>query len=174
VLVIESELPATGEGRALIAMLLGLGHRVAIIGAGFLETSGPAAEALAAMGVTLHGRPHVFSVEDLLLREAGLYRCVVLRGLVAVSAYGLVVRRHQPRARLLACLPDVTPGGQEELLALIGGLSADHIVTPSADTAQLLGQRLPGRAIQVVGLARDSEPTRLAMAALLGVQLPSV
>lgn len=173
VLVIESELPATAEGQALITMLLGLGHRVAVIGATSLETSGPAAEALTAMGVTLHGRPHVFSVEDLLLREAGLYRCVVLRGLVATSAYGLVVRRHQPRARLLACLPDVAPGGQDELLALIGGLSADHIITASADTAQLLGQRLPGRAVLVVGLARDSEPTRVTLAGLLGVQIQS-
>jgi hypothetical protein len=168
-LVIDAEQPVAPEKLALIRALQASGHRVAAIASAILPDRGP--EELTALGVVVHGAPLVFSVEDLLRREAGLYRCVVLFGFLAAAAYGLVARLHQPRARIVACLPGAPAFGPEDVMAVMAMLAADHIVVPGANSAEMLMRRVPGRPLHAVDLTQTDPAILRALAPAIGVRL---
>eukprot|EP01037_Dinobryon_pediforme_P010809 gene10809-10888_t len=98
-LLIDKDLLDTAAALTLVRALQSLGLRVAMAATADLRHDGATARSLAAMDVTVHGMPEHFTVEDILRRHRGLYRAVVLRGVPASSAYAVLARQHQPRAR---------------------------------------------------------------------------
>jgi glycosyltransferase involved in cell wall biosynthesis len=63
--------------------------------------------ALEALGVKTQLKPWVNSVEEVLERQAGAYRLVYLHRLSNASLYLWLVRKHQPRARIIYALADL-------------------------------------------------------------------
>ncbi len=167
-LVINAGLPQTPDALALVRALQTGGHRVAAIGSASLASDG--SDNLATLGVAVHGAPLVFSVEDLLRLEAGLYRCVVLCGFMQAASYGLVTRLHQPRARIVAILPGLPMTGQEDALAMMAMLAADQIVVPDVMAAQPLARRVPGRPLHQVDFTRPDAEILAAIAPAIGVR----
>jgi len=63
--------------------------------------------ALEALGVKAYLKPWVNSVEEVLERQSGAYRLVYLHRLSNASLYLWLVRKHQPRARVVYGLADL-------------------------------------------------------------------
>jgi hypothetical protein len=153
VLLIDQDLPDTHAALILIEALQAMGHRVAVVAWRELATHGATAKSLAAMGVTVHGMPGHFTVEDVLRRHRGLYRAVVLRGAQAASGYAVLARQHQPRARIVAMIGDPVRDRTDPLLHLGAALLADVVLVETEDQAARIRGQLAGRTVLVLPVA---------------------
>jgi glycosyltransferase involved in cell wall biosynthesis len=123
---------------------------------------------LESLGITCHAAPEVGSVEELLRDAADQYQLVYLHRLSVASAYAGLVRRYQPRARLIYSVADLhhlrlarqaavearpelarraAVLRRQELLAV---QQADAVITHSPVEAGLLAREAPGVQVQVV------------------------
>jgi hypothetical protein len=159
VLFIGFDLPAENAARAMLASLQALDMRVAVAAMRGLPTTGEAAEALTTAGVQVLGTPLLFSIEDLLGRHAGLFRVIVLHGVLAAAAYGMTARLHNPSARIVAWLDDPTKDAKASLAAQ---LLSDVVITGTAANAALFDQRIRGWPILIFDPA--AEPGERAQA----------
>lgn len=148
-LVVDTELPETATGLNLVLALQAMGHRVAVVATRDLRTNDAVTAALVEMEVTVLGAPEHFTVEDVLRRHRGLYRAVVLRG-VAASAYAVVSRQHQPRARIVAAPSDVARDRTDPLLTLGAALLADVMLVDTNEQAARIRGQLAGRSVLVL------------------------
>jgi hypothetical protein len=160
-LFIDLDLPDGPAERALLAGLQVLGLRVAVVAARGMVASGTVAEALREADILVQGAPLHFTVEDVLRRHAGEFRLVVMRGAIAASAYAMVARLHQPRARILAWLDDPA---QDPTAGIAAQLLADAVVTGTAETGAALARRVQGREVHVVPLDTDAAARDVALA----------
>jgi O-antigen biosynthesis protein len=144
-------------------------------------------EILEHAGITACHAPWHGSVEEVLRREANSFDIVYLhRAAVAASYLGLV-RRHQPRARLIYSVADLhhlrlaRQARAEErpeimelarrfrLVELRAAAAADAVITHSTHEAALLRQHLSGAQIHVVPWAVPCQPTAVPFAARHGL-----
>jgi O-antigen biosynthesis protein len=118
----------------------------------------------------------VSSVEEVLRRHAGSYDLVYLHRAQNALAYGGLVRRYQPRARLIYSVADLhflrvgrqaEVEGRPELAREAQALCqrevfamqlVDSVITHSAHEAALLGRIAPGLAVHVVPWAVTPRP----------------
>jgi hypothetical protein len=170
-LLIDRDLPDTGPALTLVQALQEMGLRVAVTATADLRHDGATAKSLEAMDVTVHGAPEHFTVEDILRRHRGLYRAVVLRGVPASSAYAVLARQHQPRARVLATLGDIVRDRADPILALGAALLADAVIVDTEDQATKLRTQLAGRSVFV--LSPDAT-TKIAVTVLGEAGIPSM
>jgi len=166
-LFIGFDLPAESAARAMVESLQALDMRLAVAAMCGLPTTGEAAEALTAAGVQVLGTPLLFSIEDLLGRHAGLFRVIVLHGVLAAAAYGITARLHNPSARIVAWLDDPTKDAKASLAAQ---LLSDVVVTGTADNAALFDQRIRGWPILIFDPA--AEPGERAEALARAIRPP--
>ena len=163
-LLIGFDLPASDAARAIVAGLQEQNMRVATAAMRGMPTTGEAAEALAAADVLVLGTPLLFSIEDLLGRHAGLFRVVVLHGVLAAAAYGVTARLHNPTARIVAWLDDPT---QDAKTALAAQLLSDVVVTDTVKHAALFDQRIRGWPIRIVDRTAAPQEQAAALARAL-------
>jgi hypothetical protein len=150
VLLIDQDLPDTQAALILVQALQAMGHRVAVVAVRELATHNATAKSLAAMGVTVHGMPLHFTVEDVLRRHRGLYRAVLMRGAQAASGYAVLARQHQPRARIVAMIGDPIRDRTDPLLHLGAALLADVVLVENEDQAARMRAQLAGRTVLVL------------------------
>jgi len=160
-LFIGFDLPAESAARAMVESLQALDMRLAVAAMCGLPTTGEAAEALTAAGVLVLGAPVLFSIEDLLGRHAGLFRVIVLHGVLAAAAYGITARLHNPGTRILAWLDDPT---EDPKASLAAQLLSDVVITGTAESAAIFDQRIRGWPIKVVDPKADPQEMAQAMA----------
>jgi hypothetical protein len=166
-LFIGFDLPAGEAAKAMVMGLQAQHMRVAAAAMRGLPTTGEAAEALTAAGVQVLGAPLLFSIEDLLGRHAGLFRVIMLHGVLAAAAYGITARLHNPGARIVAWLDDPT---QDAKASLAAQLLSDVVVTGTVANAALFDQRIRGWPIQIVD--PDAEPHERAQALANAIRPP--
>jgi hypothetical protein len=129
---------------------------------------GDATVALEAAGVICHAAPVVTSVENVLRWHQGMFDLVYLHRPDVALAYAGLVRRHQPRARLLYSVADLhflragrqaKIEGRPDLARFAHSLRerelltmrlADVVITHSTHEAALLAQLVPEVRVHVV------------------------
>ncbi|MDI4639962.1 glycosyltransferase family 4 protein [Rhodoblastus acidophilus] len=168
-LVIDDRLPDLARDAGSKAIV---SHMQSLQRLGFDVSFAPAdmrgdAGALEALGVTCHLKPWVNSVEEALERQRGAYRLVYLHRFSNASCYLALVRKFQPRARVIYSLADLhglrlareAAAEQRDDLArhsewlqqqeLWFAAQADAILTHSPVEREILQRRLPPRKIFV-------------------------
>ena len=131
-------------------------------------TGGPRAEALEQQGIACCNAPWFASIEELLHKETGLYDVVYLHRVTTAAAYALLVRQHQPRARLVYSVADLyhvrlarqaDAQGRPELMVEARQLRtqefwaaamADAVITHTPEEARLLKHFLPDANLHTV------------------------
>jgi glycosyltransferase involved in cell wall biosynthesis len=137
---------------------------------------GEAAAALERTGISVCHGPWFGSVEDVLRREAERYDVVYLHRVSIASAYAALVRRYQPRTRLIYSVADLHHlrlarqakyEDRPELLAEAGRVraqelwaahSADAVITHSSAEAGLLRQAIPAERVHVIAWSIPCRP----------------
>jgi hypothetical protein len=170
-LLIEPELSCAAPILALVRAVQALGHHVAMVAAN-MEEPPDSAETLRAMGVRVLARPMHFTVEDVLKRDAGLYRCVMFGGALVAAAHSVNTRLHHPRSRIIARLAPPQAGSSEFLLTTSALLTADIALAATQAHATQLSQLVQGRQIAVADLAADPDQLPHLLAPVLLVAKP--
>lgn len=171
-----------GSNAALqhIRSLQRLGYKVSFVPADNLSRHPPYTRQLQSTGVECLYAPFVPSVEDLLRSRAGQFDLVYLHRFSNASRYAPLVRRHQPRARIVYNVADLHHLRMEREAALLtdpvqaaaaaakaaemrrGELAAvqavDATLVHSAVEADLLAQALPEAPVHVVPWAYPLQP----------------
>ncbi len=163
-LFIGPGLPAEGTAHAMVRTLQALDLRVVAVAMRGLPGHGPVAEALAADGVLVQGKPLHHSVEDVLARHAPQFRLIVLQGAVTAACYGLLARVHHPQARIVTWLEDVT---RDTKAALAAQLLSDVVVVGSAPAAAECENRLRGGRVRVVAMTDEPALRAAALASAI-------
>jgi len=146
-LLMTGELPEAGFGRTLIKALQALNMQVAVVAVNGMPSSGLAAESLAKADVLVMGAPLYFTVEDVLARNAGLFKAVILEGPVLTAAYAVVSRLHQRGARVLSWIEN---GNLDPKLVMSAQLLSDGVITSEPAVAAALEQRVRGMPIVTI------------------------
>ena len=181
-LVVDERLPVPGRdagSNALLshaAALQRLGFAVTLVGTA-MQPGG--AEALTVQGFSCCTAPWYSCAEEVLRREADGFDLVYLHRMAIARDYIGLVRRHQPRARIIYSVADLhhlrltrqaeverrpelrTAARQVRAQELAAVWGADEVVTHSGVEAALLRQAVPDARVHVVPWSVAPRPTRV-------------
>lgn len=171
-LVLDATPPTPDQDAGSVAIM---SHMASLGRLGFIVTFACPAmsvagseDVLSAAGISWRVRPWFETVEEMLRKEAGLYALVYVHRVSIAAAYMVLIRRHQPRARVLYSVADLhhvriarqskveerpellAEARRIRLLELWACEMADAVITHSDAEAAYLRRRLPARAIHVV------------------------
>jgi glycosyltransferase involved in cell wall biosynthesis len=171
-----------------------LSHMLSLQRLGYGVTLAPADMAACAdpgpldqMGVTVCHAPWYASVEEVLRRQPDAFDLVYLHRVAVAASYSGMVRRYQPRARLIYSVADlhhvrlqrqaaVQQRPELQMLArriraqeLQAAWAADAVITHSTQEAAWLRQTLPQDRVHVVPWSVQVEPTPMPFEARGGV-----
>ncbi len=167
VLLIAADLPGHGKLLTMLQAVQALGFRPAVLAAGDLAASSATARALEAMEVTVFGAPAYFTVEDVLRRHRQLFRAVLIAGPLLMAAYGLLVRLHQPRARLVALLEDLPPGRPPSMAENTALALSDHVVIETQAGLETIMARMATKSAACLDPEADADTTMALLEKLL-------
>ncbi|MBE7210069.1 MAG: glycosyltransferase, partial [Gluconacetobacter diazotrophicus] len=173
-LVIDERMPSpdrdAGSAAILshVSALRRLGYEVSVAAAEAGWTDGTDTAAVRAAGAITCDRACFGTVEELLRRQSGCFDVVYLHRVGIAAAYGSLVRRTMPRARLLYGVADLhhlrfrrqaAVQNRPELLGLANRVrleectaawQADAVLTHSGAEAELLRRMVPGAKVYEV------------------------
>ena len=192
-LVIDDRIPRPDRDAGSIAILSHMqslqrfGYEVVFTPSAEFAAADQKAEALDAIGVTTCRAPYYGSIEEVLLRQAGEFDVVYLHRVSNAAKYGELVRHHNPRARQIFSVADLhhlryarqaSVEGRPELVALsqrmrfieyVAAVSADAVITHSAQEAEVLAKQVPAAKIHTVTWSTTSRPTQVPFTQRSGV-----
>ena len=162
-----------------------LGHDVTFTAPAMQD--GAAADALRRAGITVCHEPTFGSVEEVLRRCAEGFDLVYLHRVATASAYAGLVRRYQPRARLVYSVADLhhlrlarqaAVERRRDLMVeaqrvraeeLWAARTADAVITHSPVEAELLRQIVPAASVHVMAWSIPCRPTTASFARRRGI-----
>ena len=169
-LVVATELPDSHMQGAAMQAMQALGFRIAITAQRDMIGDGPVAASLRAMDVRVMGLPEYYSLEDVLRRNRGLFRVVVLWGTLVAASYAVLARMMQPKSRVMSVLGDVAVERIEPAMLVSAAILNDHLLVENDAARDHVAQRLPGKAAILI----DGEAESLDIQALLEPLLPKL
>jgi autotransporter passenger strand-loop-strand repeat protein len=192
-LVIDTRVPEAGRDAGSAAMLshmralAGMGYAVSFAAADAMTEEGAAVDALRDAGFGWCGAPFYASAEEVMRRQAGCFELVYLHRAPIATRYLALARRYLPKARILYSVADLhhvrlerqaAAEDRPELLAAsqrqrleecMAALSADAVLTHSADEAAILRQLVPEASVYRVPWAVPERQAATPFAARHGV-----
>ena len=169
-LIVATELPDSLAQVGVLQAMQALGFRLAVVAQRDMIGDGPVAASLRAMGIQVIGVPEYYSLEDVLRRNRGLYRAVVLWGTLIAASYAVLARMMQPKARIISVLGDLAVERIEPAMLVSAAILNDLLLVENEASRDHVAQRLPGKAAILI----DSEAELIDFQALLEPLLPKL